>query len=145
MPSRCQRAALALAGALCATTSLSALDANKWCVVQNNSGRGLAITITDTVATLGVLRVKSADGTEAELKNNKGSAVVAPGRNMIYFDTTAKMFAAHFKIGDTSFHCDIGTDEDFEITAPSLSQSGVLINPAAFRNLAGGTFLTLTK
>ncbi|BDU76170.1 hypothetical protein [Mesoterricola sediminis] len=121
-------------------------DKGKWCIVENNTRKGIALNITDKIISVGDILVVSSDGTQTKLTNNKGNAILAPGTNKVYFDTTGKSYAVKFQIGTTQFRVSIDPagNEKLEVgSSDGLANERVTVHMSGFRNASGGTFLEL--
>lgn len=119
-----------------------------WSTIDNQTGITQTIVITDQVATIGNIFVGSPTDYKTLMRRGD-SALLPPGKTMVYFDTSSATVAIWFTIGRTEFNVGlnrvgVATKNVCIQQRIGLGLSHCILNADGFMATDGPTWLTLT-
>lgn len=130
-----------------------ALDAKKWCKLNNASTKDYSLIITDWKLVVGNVYIKqfNESGEGTKLSSSKASTVLKAKTNYLwYFEPTAKALALSFAISNGEDVTEINIKRapslgDRLVVSPkkSTSSSPLTISLPGFRRLNGPAFITI--
>lgn len=130
-----------------------ALEAKKWCKLNNASNKDYTLVITDWKLVVGNIYIKQANenGEGTKLSSSKASAILRAKTNYLwYFEPTAKALALSFAISNGEDITEINIKRapsvgDRLVISPkkSTSSSPLTVNLPGFRRLDAPAFITI--
>lgn len=133
----------ALAGLPAAAQLSPAPDASKWCLIDNQTGHDLKLTVTDRAHTVGQILIGTPNNYQVVTGMNGGQRteamqadIPAHKKTGIYFYSSLGAFASKFNIGDEEAGID-GVDLSVSFTkvlgfGSTPKQTAYIANPRKF-------------